>query len=526
MRDVGKMGERAFAMLCSEVGITENPSTVDRTGWDYHLEFPLENNSSSLQLHHSPIECRVQIKSTDKSRKSEAITVSNLYRLVTSLVPTFFVFLEFDGMSQIQRMYLVHPDESLIYRVLNKVQSLRNSETCKKLNKSTITVNYDESHRIFEPFADGLVEGVMLHTSGGMEGYIDKKKKFLQKCGFEKGYGTITLTFEDGDSTLQNLIDLSLGLGSGVPVMASEARLSRFGIEDKEKLFDVKDGHITRFGAVPIKEGVVKFRENPYTAPLTFNFQLYASHFNKYVPHDEQKLRLACDYFSLVLTGSERKSACTLQLEIKYEQRIELTKFIRVCKLFDLLNKSMETNISAELLYEPEGMFKFNLMKPESPIKIADSLYVLNKLNFIIDYFRFSDEISISLELIKKNYKEINGLYNILNKEKFSVELETQAVVEILGEEVNNKKWFYIGFGMAQIGEYIFGVVFCAESDLIMVKGDVTEVTYSEITVKEKIIGNPNDPSLFAHVRSKIAEEESRYNDSHTVFTNFSSFSE
>ncbi len=43
MRDVGGMGENTFEAWCNSVGLAANRSQIDKTGWDYLVEFPVEH---------------------------------------------------------------------------------------------------------------------------------------------------------------------------------------------------------------------------------------------------------------------------------------------------------------------------------------------------------------------------------------------------------------------------------------------------------------------------------------------------
>mgnify|MGYP000156224688 CR=1 FL=1 len=52
MRDLGTMGETVFENICAQAGIACNGSKIDRTGWDYIVEFEFCNEG---ELHESPI---------------------------------------------------------------------------------------------------------------------------------------------------------------------------------------------------------------------------------------------------------------------------------------------------------------------------------------------------------------------------------------------------------------------------------------------------------------------------------------
>ncbi len=92
MRDVGTMGERMFETWCSSVGLTANPSRIDKTGWDYLVEFPAKHEPGQpADLAPAALECRIQVKATDKNRIKWAIPLKNLERLVIKTPISCFI---------------------------------------------------------------------------------------------------------------------------------------------------------------------------------------------------------------------------------------------------------------------------------------------------------------------------------------------------------------------------------------------------------------------------------------------------
>ena len=88
--------ERSIALADGKV---TNKFHEDKTGKDFLVEFPLDANAKNI--HEAPITACVQVKSTDKKRRKEQITVSNLKRLATELGPSFIVFIEHNGRSSV-----------------------------------------------------------------------------------------------------------------------------------------------------------------------------------------------------------------------------------------------------------------------------------------------------------------------------------------------------------------------------------------------------------------------------------------
>ncbi|NET01580.1 MAG: hypothetical protein F6K61_13585 [Sphaerospermopsis sp. SIO1G1] len=56
-RDLGALGETEFKRLCNQVGITIHKSEMDRTGWDFFIEFPwMQDNISPQYILPAPLE--------------------------------------------------------------------------------------------------------------------------------------------------------------------------------------------------------------------------------------------------------------------------------------------------------------------------------------------------------------------------------------------------------------------------------------------------------------------------------------
>lgn len=90
MADIGEMGEKIFSYWCAEAEIVCNDSKIDKTGWDFFIEFnDAFDKSLPLDMQHPRIEAKVQVKSTQSVKRSVQVSLSNLQRLATSIQPAF-----------------------------------------------------------------------------------------------------------------------------------------------------------------------------------------------------------------------------------------------------------------------------------------------------------------------------------------------------------------------------------------------------------------------------------------------------
>ncbi len=211
MRDLGLMGESTFSLWCADAGLIPNGSQIDKTGWDFFVEFPFSSTNESLEIHKPAMECKVQVKATDKNERKLQITLSNLRRLITAQMPAFFVFIEFDQLSTAQRAFIVHVDNDLISKVLNKLHSIDQSDKENKFNNRRMTIHYDDSHIMSETNGACLKEILQGHIGDDLSNYVAKKKSFLETTGFEDGFLQLTFTTE-GEEDLKRLIDVSIGI--------------------------------------------------------------------------------------------------------------------------------------------------------------------------------------------------------------------------------------------------------------------------------------------------------------------------
>lgn len=98
VRNVGGMGENTLPVWTNQVGIIANKVGQDETGWDFLLEFPRSHlaslyNGQPLDQSPFPLQCLVQVKSTDQRPGKWDVKLDNWVRLVKSPLPAFFLFL-------------------------------------------------------------------------------------------------------------------------------------------------------------------------------------------------------------------------------------------------------------------------------------------------------------------------------------------------------------------------------------------------------------------------------------------------
>ena len=239
-RNLGDMGEGTLPTWASQVGISVNKANPDRTGWDFLLEFPCPHETRAditlpLDREPGPLQCLVQVKSTDSRSGKRSVKLSNWVRLVRSPLPCFFLVLEFDTLDTCQRGYLVHVDKSSVYRVLKRLRELHADQSVK-LHKRKLQFKYDDRHRLQSLDGTGLERAIRTHVGSDLAAYAERKVKQIRGAGYEDAnwalkVHAIPLPGLDGQ---EYLVDFLLGLIPHLDTVRIEARDLRFGIKAPE----------------------------------------------------------------------------------------------------------------------------------------------------------------------------------------------------------------------------------------------------------------------------------------------------
>ncbi|NTW77468.1 MAG: DUF4365 domain-containing protein, partial [Syntrophaceae bacterium] len=274
MKDLGEMGESVFRFWCAQSGLICNGSKIDKTGWDFYLEFPFQQNNHSFipfAMHKSANECKVQVKATDKKNKgSVAISLSNLRRMSTALMPTFLVVIEFDGKASPQRAYLVHVDKVMMAKILKRMLEVDQKDNVTGYNRNTMLISYSDKN-IIEPMSGiGLKERLLKCIGADYSEYVIEKNKYLQSVGYEDG--AVEMVFSvDGKEGLKALVDASLGLRDSVELKSYSFREKRFGVLRKKSFLSGYSGVFKINDITPVSEGVVIFKEEDTSDDFFFH---------------------------------------------------------------------------------------------------------------------------------------------------------------------------------------------------------------------------------------------------------------
>jgi hypothetical protein len=423
MKKVGKSGEKTLSKWCVNVDIIATRPDEDERGWDFLLEFPLDNEQTYLkdQLA-TPIECKVQVKSSNQDKNSDGITISNLHTLVRNPLPVFFLFMEFDGQTDPERTYLVHLDQELASKILKRVRELTLEGKGDHLNKHEMNIQYPESTRLDCNDGRTLKLCIEQHLSMGMGAYQQDKAQWIESVGYEEGNYQVCIKHR----SVSDLVDLSIGVRDELVIDHCAIHPRRFDMVSKEaeskgagallkikprarpvELIFRQDNHFSPG---------INFQGELYAPPMFFTLEEYSANLDSF------KARLVFDDFVMIFVPQE--SGTTISFSLDLCKKMSLSKLEKGLRLSEMM--SSRSKLFLEILFVEEDRQSVKLDFFGACIvdgfhqKIIEDLAILKSVIEICRHYSFSpEEIDISLQEMRDCANSINLLHKTVFLEDY-----------------------------------------------------------------------------------------------------------
>ncbi len=510
MRDVGRMGESAFSMWCAGGGLVANCSQVDKTGWDFIVEFPFTSSLSPMEVHKSAHTCMVQVKSTDKQDRKLPITLSNLRRLATAQMPTFFAFIEFDNKDNAQRVFIVHMNDDLSERVLKRLHEVEQNDERKDLKKKTMTIKYDDNNLIPEVNGLSLRHTLQRYIGDDYSKYVTNKSRFLERSGFEHGAYNITFT-TIGKENSQKLINMSLGLKEQIEVTSILGTCSRFGIKAKKPFLEFSTGSLSMPEVNPTLKGVLRIKESQLSSGLSFKANLYISPFHFYTEKSLRQSRIETRCFDFVInfyTG-----IASFKFTISGDDRIDAKELYNSLSVINSMGNKKALYV--EFIDEDKKKLKFCTNEKEGYSDYSlQSL--MDKVLSIASFFNIDEPIKISPNEVLNSQDEIERLNDAitLKPNKFQVEFSYHD-----SDKLNSKECACIFLLSAKIGDHAVGCYITIIGPVIRDSTGIHRVTGRKKIIEEKISLLEGDIIEQECLQELLSELRKKYGNDYNVIT-------
>ncbi|OLN27139.1 hypothetical protein DVDV_2268 [Desulfovibrio sp. DV] len=515
-RDIGSMGESAFSLLCAEVGLVANKSNVDRTGWDYFVEFPYDDvGNIPLDMQKAALECKVQVKSTDKITYKYPLKVSNMRRLATALSPSFVIIIGFNGKGSVDEAYLIHFDDDIIASVLKKIRFLEQVKKRKSLNRATMTVYYDDTMKLAEISGQCLRDKMVSYIGADIGVYVKNKQKTLKTVGFEEGSGVIHFSFAERES-FEKMIDASLGISSEVDVASCQIFNSRFGIKSSEPTVDLEAAKLVISSVSPFAEGVVSFSTKIGSISAIFPCEVYVSPLAGIIAGYNRGLRIVSDCFEI--NGSLTSNVAEISLKFDYGKRYPLLELQNVSKFFKVLS-TREADIDCVINCKNKLCLNFYFVS-NFPSDWAESLFVtINEAISLSLRFGCFEKVTASVYEMQGKDSSIKQLQSLFDGRINTLYADFTLVERIAIEP--GKVCRCLFFCCAVIGRFVFGAIFSSDGVLVQKSDDSYSFSSDNISVEQMVNYSFDYPLTYADMVEKFEKLELLYDNDYQVLRLF-----
>lgn len=512
-QNLGSMGEKFFNFLCSSENINCNPSQEDMAGWDYILDFPLAANKKGSDVAAPPIECKIQIKSTTKTRKYSDIKLSNLLRFCKSPLPNFILFIEFDDKKTPQRLYLVHFDDFLIKKSLIAIRKAEQSKIKKKINNSVLRITYDNSHLL--PSVDGraLKERIESYIPEGLDKYALDKIKYSNSVGFETGSGVFKFSTKDEESFI-SLIEASIGIDKEIEISDVTINESRFGIELASPLREIKKAKIKIIPSSNYIDIKVRFRQEKYGFPIEFPAQAYIPTIPD-IPQNLFRVRIKTAFFEFIIRLGDRASTYQMIHDEGKHSLESLMSQIKILnwmcfekrKLFVDFISEIKPELTSSLIITPST---HDTHSKENEWKEAERS--IERIIWIATRFKLESHIRLTVNEVFLHNEKAQGFYNVYNMDLSEVSLTYSG-----GSEYNEKlcvKLHTITFAYhLYIGGALMVTIVSFQGYPIKNENNEYSIPILERIIEKEMLSLDKDNDFLSHVRDEINLINKKYKE-------------
>ncbi|GAB1542864.1 hypothetical protein NUACC21_55380 [Scytonema sp. NUACC21] len=511
-RDLGPLGETEFKRLCHTAGLTVHKSEMDRTGWDFLVEFPCkQNNRFPQDLLLAPLECKIQVKSTDKKRKRGSITLSNLDRLVKAPMPVFFCFIEFDGEDMAQAVYLVHVGKEIIEKTLKRIRELENEGQGNNLNKHTLDITYGDADKLESLTGRSLKSAIEKIAPDGMIKYIENKNHLLNTLGFEDGKYQAKITIMSPDP-IGDILDVTLGIRKEIDIYQFISYHKRFEILSSNPNM-LHDGGVLSIYGKP-KEARLTFKEHGRPLGISFAAKLHISPLTQFLPRERLKFRVESRFFELIIESD--KINCSIHPYSNDKVSIkELTNFLELLSIFEKTSKSITVELKSE---SGDSNLSFSLNSKDLPSSLfeiktcGDQIFtwsaIADMARKVIELCRklyiSEEDLLVQIEdlLSLYQYTDLGLLYQALCGSAESVVVSFPDGVDGYQQDA---KAASVGFAEARIGNYVIGCCLAIVGSLSLL-GDQQMLVAERFLVGQQFIRTDNMSQVKEQIEGGLNE--------------------
>ncbi|EPE7078505.1 hypothetical protein ACSMAD_002986 [Cronobacter sakazakii] len=414
-RKVGNMGRGDFDKLCGASGLIYNSSSEDDAGgWDCIVEFPLTNTIPLLNsLDEQPIQCLVQIKSTDGKKNGVSVKLSNMKRFCDTPLPCFFFFACYEGGTNITSAYLVHVDKDMMFSVMQRIRK-NDAGNRSPLHKLSFTVNHSEGDEIDLSAKYALRDAIQKYIPSGIKLYCEKKLALLGEVGYKDARYALGFKMAT-QSDYHSLVKATLGYPSRVRIKDVQGWDTRFDIKLGMKEFTADNAIIQIQSVNASSTGLIKFEDE--REDVAFTCKYYISPLALNTSNEFAMFRVNTDFFDMLVDIKNNQLHLDFESYEKPFNIPELREMLLLIKMLNSPNGSIKITLVNENGNEAH-FFPSDSTFPQNKVanEIIKAEQIASALLQVASHFRVSANCKVSINELVHKQSDIERMYALINK--------------------------------------------------------------------------------------------------------------
>nr|AKG47508.1 hypothetical protein pA_00068 [Pectobacterium carotovorum] len=419
--NLGKLGEDTFSLWCVQAELVSNRSIdEDATGWDHLVEFPYIETEKPKDSWKAPIECKVQVKSTQRKDRRLSIKSSVLKRLIDYSYPAFILFLEFDKQKNLENSFLVHIDENIISKVLKEIRKNHFDKKPKELHKLKISINYGEDNKLSDNTGIHFRESVLNFVpNSDINEYQKNKINIIKNTGYDDF--NFQIKFNASQDEIKKLIYQSIFRGEeSVTINNLIISENRFNLPDGEQiLHNFESAHMVMKPSDERKCNLY-FKSSKYSPAIIFNVDVFT--LPNLDNHEDFYLILRSYAFSIIFNASRNDSE-KITLKLIQDEYASISELLKLLKALQLI----ENNANFVLGFDFKKYHQFSSRFINSNIN-KNIASIIQPLECIVNSFNLDVGYESTLNYLAENYATILAISKIIKNDHSKTVLTNKSI--------------------------------------------------------------------------------------------------
>jgi hypothetical protein len=479
----GRSAEKAFSKLCSDSGVTCNPSAEDDHGWDHIVEFPQQPAPGVSADMHRPIPAVfVQTKSHGGRGLKVTMKLSNALKLARSVSPAFVVLQAPDERGS-PGWFAVHFWETLVGRALKRAREA-----------SRDGIAEDDFHKLSFSFTmskrDRKSDAELLPWMASTVSQAGRDYS-AAKAALHPAPQIVGVVNVGPLASIEQLVDHQLGLTPNIPISSVTLNLRRFGI-DLPFPMPVPEGpafHASMQSNPADKcdiwlrgpDGSVVSVEGDIIVPAIPN-----------LPKSQQKIRIRAPMFDILwsLAGTVKFNA-----HIDSEARrspAELEKVARVLSWSGQGPIDLRVTVRDEPLLFGTG--ELNQLEDQAFFAaLAEQAGVLTRL---------AAHLKVTTPMISVD--DVLNAENLFNLYRFIHGTETTLNITVAEGQAVNPIITLVASGAVAVGDWIFAVIQRFPVVRQELDGDDLTLAFGNPTILQAYAFRADDAATVGHIEADL----------------------